>query len=160
MPAMQSLLLVCTANICRSPMAEAVFKAQAAVLGLGRVASAGVRASSRAQSMDARAAAALSRRKYPLEKKWRSRRIEAEDFLRFDHLLAMDEDNLHALRRQCPPELLHKVGLLLDVVPGREGQEVPDPYFGSAQGFENVLDLIELAARSWSQAPLARRVVR
>ena len=160
MPAMKSLLLVCTANICRSPMAEVVFKAQAAVLGLGRVASAGARASSRPQGMDARALAALSRRKYPTDKKWRSRRVEVEDFQRFDHVVAMDEDNLHALRRLCPPELAHKVGLLLDVVPGREGQEVPDPYFGSAQGFENVLDLIELAARHWASAPRVRGAVR
>lgn len=149
MPAMQSLLLVCTANICRSPMAETVFKAQAALLGLGRVASAGARASSRPQGMDARAIAALAHRKYPIDKKWRSRRIEAEDYLRFDHILAMDLDNLDALRRQCPSGQLHKVRLLLDLVPGRQGQEVPDPYFGSAAGFENVLDLIELAARSW-----------
>lgn len=152
MPAMQSLLLVCTANICRSPMAESVFKAQAALLGLGRVASAGVRASSRAQGMDARAITALGRRKYPVDKKWRSRRVEAEDYLRFDHILAMEQDNLDALRRQCPPEQQHKLRLLLDLVPGRQGQEVPDPYFGSPVGFENVLDLIELAARSWSTA--------
>ena len=152
MPAMDSLLLVCTANICRSPMAEAVFKAQAAALGVGRVASAGVRASSRAQGMDPRAVAALTRRKYLVDKKWRSRRVEPEDLLRFDRILAMDLDNLNALRRLCPPELLPKLGLLLDLVPGQRGQEVPDPYFGSAQGFENVLDLIELAARSWPQA--------
>ena len=155
---MTSLLLVCTANICRSPMAEAVFKAQAAALGLGRVASAGVRASSRAQGMDPRAVQALARRRYAVEKKWRSRRVEPEDFLRFEHILAMDVDNLNALRRLCPPELLHKLGLLLDLVPGRQGQEVPDPYFGSARGFENVLDLIELAAHSWVQArPLGPR---
>ena len=147
---MQSLLLVCTANICRSPMAESVFKAQATLLGLGRVASAGVRASSRAQGMDARAITALGRRKYPVDKKWRSRRVEAEDYLRFDHILAMDQDNLDALRRQCPPEQQHKLRLLLDLVPERRGQEVPDPYFGSALGFENVLDLIELAAHSWA----------
>lgn len=152
MPAMQSLLLVCTANICRSPMAEAVFKAQAAALGLGRVASAGARASSRPQGMDARALAALSRRKYPVDKKWRSRRVEVDDYLRFDHILAMDQDNLQALRRQCPPEHQHKLRLLMDLVPDRLGQEVPDPYFGSAVGFENVLDLIELAVRSWSTA--------
>lgn len=157
---MTSLLLVCTANICRSPMAEAVFKAQAAVLGLGRVASAGTRASSRPQNMDPRAAAALGRRQVPVDRKWRSRRIEADDFLRFDHVLAMDEDNLALLRRHCPPEQLHKVGLLLDLVPGREGQEVPDPYFGSVQGFENVLDMIELAARSWAMAPRPRADAR
>ncbi|HLO93688.1 MAG TPA: low molecular weight protein-tyrosine-phosphatase [Burkholderiaceae bacterium] len=154
---MKSLLLVCTANICRSPMAEAVFKAQAAVLGLGRVASAGAHASSRPQGMDTRAVAALSRRKYPVDRKWHSRRIEAEDYLRFDHILAMDLENLDALRRQCPPEQRHKLALLLDLVPDRVGQEVPDPYFGSTAGFENVLDLIELAARSGSMQHLAPR---
>ena len=72
---MSSLLLVCTANVCRSPMAEVVFRAQAYALGLSQVASAGTHAHPRGQAMDKRAVAALEQRRYQPDKRWRSRRI-------------------------------------------------------------------------------------
>lgn len=128
-------------------MAEVVFRAQAYALGLSQVASAGTHAHPRGQAMDKRAVAALEQRRYQPDKRWRSRRIEVADFSRFDRVLAMDEDNLASLRRLCPPEQAHKLGLFLDLVPELRGQPVPDPYFGSPQGFENVLTLIERASR-------------
>jgi len=146
-PPMTSVLFVCTANICRSPMAETVFRAR--VPGLAALASAGVRASSRPQAMDMRAKAALERRNYQPDTRWRSRRVEDGDFERFDLLLAMDERVLEELRRLSPAEHEPKIRLLLDGVPGFDGREVPDPYFGSPQGFENVLNLIEQAALAW-----------
>lgn len=146
---MNSVLLVCTANICRSPMAEAVLRAQ----GLfAEVQSAGARAAPRGEPVDARAARALQQRGYQLPRRWRSRRVQAEDLQRFDLVLAMDQDNLRDLRELAPPALQPRLRLFLDCVPGRAGQEVPDPYFGSPQGFEHVLDLLELGATSLRQA--------
>jgi len=141
---MNSVLLVCTANICRSPMAEAVLKAQGLV---GLVQSAGARAGPRGEPVDARAARALQGRGYALPKRWRSRRVQVEDLQRFDLVLAMDLDNLRDLRELAPGPLQDKLHLFLDCVPGRAGQEVPDPYFGSVQGFEHVLDLLELGVQ-------------
>jgi len=126
-------------------MAETVLRAYGA--GWAVVASAGTRAAPRAHDMDARARAALVQRRYQPAVKWRSRRIVSEDFVNFSRILAMDEDNMYDLRRSCPPEHLHKLGMFLDLVPGMAGQSVPDPYFGSVQGFERVLDLIEAAVR-------------
>jgi len=146
-----SLLLVCTANLCRSPMAETVLRAYGA--GWALVASAGTRAAPRAHDMDARARAALVQRRYQPAAKWKSRRVTLQDFAQFSRILAMDEDNMNDLRRGCPPEHLHKLGMFLDLVPGMAGQSVPDPYFGSAQGFERVLDLIEAAVREAGISP-------
>jgi protein-tyrosine phosphatase len=144
-----AILFVCTANICRSPMAELVLKARRSGFGLGAqeafnsVQSAGAQADPRAQRIDARAAAALLRRQLTPDKKWRSRRVQPEDFERFDLLLAMESRNLLDLKRQCPPELQPKLKLLLDFAPGFEGRDLPDPYFGPAAGFDHVLALIE-----------------
>ena len=146
-----SLLLVCTANLCRSPMAETVLRAYGA--GWALIASAGTRAAPRAHDMDARARAALVQRRYQPAPKWRSRRVIVQDYAQFSRILAMDEDNMNDLRRSCPPEHLHKLGMFLDLVPGMAGQSVPDPYFGSAQGFERVLDLIEAAVREGGTGP-------
>lgn len=146
---MPSVLFVCTANICRSPMAEALLKARRAGFGaegnaaFKQVASAGARASPRAEKVDARAAAALLRAGLTVEKKWRSQRICAEHFESYDLILAMEADNLKVLREQCPPGLQNRLQLLMDFVPGQEGQDVPDPYFGPAAGFDLVLALLE-----------------
>ncbi len=72
-------------------------------------------------------------------------RSPAADFERFDLLLAMDEANLAELRRRCPAEHRHKVRLLMDFATGAGQREVADPYFGGAQGFEQVLDQCERA---------------
>jgi len=140
---MAAVLFVCTANICRSPMAEAVMKARLPGSAITLAQSAGARAGPRGEVVDARAAAALQRRHYTLEKKWRSRRVQAEDFERFDLILAMEAQNLADLQRQCPAHLQSRLRLLLDFAPGLAGQDVPDPYFGPAAGFDRVLDLIE-----------------
>ena len=83
----------------------------------------------------------------------RSRRVIPQDFERFDLLLAMDEDNLAALQRQCPPEQLHKLRLLLSYAPELGEREVPDPYFGGLAGFERVLDLCEAGVRGLLKHP-------
>jgi len=141
---MPSVLFVCTANICRSPMAELVARARLNGAGFGPLHSAGARAHPKlGEAIDARAAAALLRHEYTPQKKWRSRRVQVEDFERFDLILAMEAQNLADLRALCPAPLQGKLRLLLDFVPGLEGQDVPDPYFGPAAGFDQVLALIE-----------------
>ncbi|XHS79721.1 low molecular weight protein-tyrosine-phosphatase [Burkholderiaceae bacterium UC74_6] len=136
---MQSILLVCLGNICRSPMAEAVLKAQ--LPGVKLVASAGT--SAVGGPMDARAAAALERRGHKPLKKFRSRPFETADFERYDLILAMDARNLAELLKRQPEGSRARVQLLLDYVPDLQGQDVPDPYYGPAAGFDRALELIE-----------------
>lgn len=155
---MVAILFVCTANICRSPMAELVLKTRRSGFGaraqeaFAPVQSAGVQANPRAQKIDVRAAAALARQQLTPEKKWRSRRVQSADFEQFDLLLAMESQNLLDLRRQCPPSLQPKLCLLLDFVPGLEGRDLPDPYFGPAAGFDHVLALIERGVAGLGEA--------
>jgi len=93
---------------------------------------------------DTRAQAAARIRGYDLSA-LRARQVSAADFERFDLLLAMDEANLAELRRRCPPQYRDKVRLLMEFAAGAAETEVADPYFGGAQGFEQVLDQVERA---------------
>lgn len=90
---------------------------------------------------DPRTLKAAQKRGYDLSA-LRARKVILEDFLRFDHVLAMDAGHLHLLRRICPPEHLNKLSLFLH-------KEVPDPYYGVTEDFELVLDLAEEGARTW-----------
>jgi protein-tyrosine phosphatase len=148
---MTNLLIVCMGNICRSPMAQAVFSKQLSDAGLSRqisVDSAGTHANRIGERPDPRAATALLRRGYSTGR-IRSRRIEAEDFQKFDFVLAMDSDNLANLRESCPAEHLAKIKLFLDFDDLPNDTDVPDPYYGNAQGFERVLDLCESGVTGW-----------
>ena len=86
----------------------------------------------------------------------RARRIAAQDFARFDHVIAMDRHNLELLAGRCPPEFAHKLALYCDFHPDYAGREVPDPYYGGPRGFEEVLDLSE-AVNASLLARLRRR---
>jgi protein-tyrosine phosphatase len=136
------------ANICRSPMAEAVLHGMAQADGRLSLEldSAGTRVARPGVRPDSRAEAALLRRGYEVLKA-RSRQLVEEDFDSFDLLLAMDRPNLADMLGICPPHHRRKVGLFLAFAPESGLYEVPDPYFGSAQGFERVLDLCELGSR-------------
>ena len=143
------LLFVCMGNICRSPTAEGVVRAQVHKAGLARrveIDSAGTQRYHIGKPPDARAQKAALRRGYDLSR-LRARRVSEADFARFDRILAMDLDNLEILQRDCPPEHRHKLGLFLEYSCGFAEREVPDPYYGNDAGFEHVLDLIEDAAR-------------
>jgi protein-tyrosine phosphatase len=97
---------------------------------------------------DPRAQAAASRRGHNLSA-LRGRALEDADFQRFDLLLAMDEDHLKVMRQRAPAGTQDKLALLLVHCPRADGvREVPDPYFGAAEGFERVLDLIEPACEA------------
>ena len=82
----------------------------------------------------------------------------ADDFSRFDLVLAMDHDNLATLRERCPPLDHARLQLLLSFAPASAVDEVPDPYFGSVAGFDRALDLIEPACEGLLQ-DLQRRLM-
>ncbi|MBM2765191.1 low molecular weight protein-tyrosine-phosphatase [Burkholderia anthina] len=142
-----AICFVCLGNICRSPTAEGVMRHQVDAAGLtARIAidSAGTGDWHVGEPPDTRAQAAAHTRGYDLSA-LRARQVSAADFERFDLLLAMDEANLAELHRRCPPQHRDKVRLLMEFAPGAAETEVADPYFGGAQGFEQVLDQVERA---------------
>ena len=143
------ILFVCLGNICRSPTAEAVLRALAAreapELGL-EVDSAGTAGYHVGEAPDPRMRAAAARRGYDLDT-LRARIVEPPDFERFDLILAMDRENLAVLHRRAPEQAHERIRLFLEFAPHGELAEVPDPYYGGPNGFEEVLDLVEAAAR-------------
>jgi protein-tyrosine phosphatase len=146
--AKQSILFVCLGNICRSPTAEAVFRARAARAGLAdrlEIDSAGTGDWHVGQPPDRRAIAAAATRGYDLAS-LRARQVAGDDFHRFSWILAMDRANLRDLSALRPRAFAGHLGLFLDVAPELDVQEVPDPYYGAADGFDRVLDLIEVAS--------------
>lgn len=146
---MTKVLFVCMGNICRSPTAEGVFRhlvEQQGLAGKIIIDSAGTHDYHIGDAPDARSQAAAARRGYDLSR-LRARQVERDDFRKFDYVLAMDEANLELLRQQCPEASRGKLRLFLAFADKVELREVPDPYYGGAQGFEQVLDLVEHAAR-------------
>jgi protein-tyrosine phosphatase len=144
-----SILVVCMGNICRSPTAEGVLRhlaQEAGVLERLRIDSAGTHDYHVGKQPDARAREAAQRRGYDLSN-LRARQVFDQDFAEFDYILAMDRENLAALHRRCPPEHRHKVRLYLSFSRRFANEEVPDPYYGGRQGFEQVLDMVEDAAQ-------------
>jgi protein-tyrosine phosphatase len=143
------ILFVCLGNICRSPTAEAVMRGiavrEAPDLAI-TVDSAGTANYHPGAPPDRRAQAAARRRAYDLSD-LRARQVRNEDFAAFDLILVMDRNNLRELQERAPRGARAKVQLFLDYAPEQPVREVPDPYYGGSNGFEDVLDLIEAAAR-------------
>jgi len=142
------VLFVCTGNICRSPTAEGVARGLAAKQGVDHLFefdSAGTHGYHVGNPPDPRTVAAAKQRGYDLSS-LRARRVTEFDFVRFDHVLAMDREHLELLQRACPRPHHKKLGLFLEYRQAFDQDEVPDPYYGGAQGFEQVLDLVEDAA--------------
>ena len=143
---------MCLGNICRSPTAEGVFRHLVRAEGLeDRIAidSAGTGGWHVGAAPDERATEAARRREIVLE--GAARQFEPEDFDRFDLILAMDESNRRDMLRLAPDEEARaRVRLFREFDPGSDGAadlDVPDPYYGGERGFEDVLDLVEAAAR-------------
>ena len=142
------VLFVCMGNICRSPTAEAIFRTHVEEAGLAQrifIDSAGTHDYHVGDPPDVRAQHAALQRGYEMSE-LRGRQVEAADFTRFDYVLAMDRDNLAILQRLCPPAQRERLGLFLEYAEQRDEREVPDPYYGSAEDFENVLDMVEDAS--------------
>lgn len=156
---MVKVLMVCLGNICRSPTAEAVVRTLAQreyPQVLLQVDSAGTGAYHLGEPPDRRSQAAAARRGYDLSS-LRARQVSRDDFDRFDLLLAMDLANLCALQALAPPDRQDRLRLLLDYADGAGHREVPDPYYGGREAFEQVLDLAEHAARGLLGALAAAR---
>lgn len=137
---MTSLLFVCLGNICRSPLAEGVFRHMAREAGYAfhfEVDSAGIGAWHEGDPPDARSIEIAGKHHIDIAGQ-RARRIVSDDFIRFDHLLAMDHDNLTALHDQAAGAHRGKIRLLLQ----HPELDVPDPYYGNSDGFEVVYQLI------------------
>jgi len=132
-------------NICRSPTADGVLRHKIAELGLNhwvQVDSAGTHNYHPNSPPDSRSQTHALKRGYDLSG-LRARQIVAEDFATFDLILAMDWDNLAMLQDACPPAHRHKLRRLTEFCQQLSSPVVPDPYYGGAKGFENVLDLVE-----------------
>jgi protein-tyrosine phosphatase len=143
------LLFVCLGNICRSPMAEGVFRRIAeeeGVLHLFDIDSAGLGHWHIGQAPDTRAQKAARGRGIDISGQ-SARQVKHGDFARFDLLLAMDEGNFQDLTQLAPADARHKVRRFLDFAPMARTKDVPDPFFGGPEGFDHALDLIEQAAR-------------
>lgn len=142
---MIKVLFVCMGNICRSPTAEASFRAQVEAARLSRfihIDSAGTHDYHIGSAPDARAQSAGAKRGYNLSR-LRGRQVGPRDFIEFDFILAMDMDNLSRLQEQCPDAHAHKVGLFMAYSKNFLEREVPDPYYGGGTGFERVLNMVE-----------------
>jgi protein-tyrosine phosphatase len=142
------VLFVCLGNICRSPLAEAAFRAEAARIGLDAEAdSAGTGGWHRGEPPDRRAIAAARRNGINISH-LRARQVRPEDFAHFDHVLALDTDNLADLQALRPEGSKASLSLLLDRVPGREGEAVADPYYGGDADFDITWRDVTEAARA------------
>lgn len=149
----KSVLFVCLGNICRSPLAEAAFRAEAERLGLDvEVDSAGTGDWHIGYPPDPRAAAVAERNGIDISH-LRARRVGADDFLRFDHIVALDANNLRDLRRIKPAQAKAELSLLLDHADGRKGEAVADPYYGEEANFDSTWADVTEGARG-----LARRI--
>jgi protein-tyrosine phosphatase len=140
------VLMVCMGNICRSPTAEAVLRAQlqrASLADKVLVDSAGTHGYHTGEPPDPRAIARGRQRGYALDG-LRARPVHEQDFARFDLILAMDEANLAWLQRKAPEAAAGRLGLLMTYASRHPGvTAVPDPYYGAPEGFDRVLDLVE-----------------
>ncbi|WP_260295614.1 low molecular weight protein-tyrosine-phosphatase [Sedimenticola hydrogenitrophicus] len=144
-----SLLMVCTANICRSPMAQGLMGRELAANGLDgvvRVDSAGTHVFNPGHRPDRRAQQVAEKSEVDIGK-LKARMIAEDDFYRFDYIVAMDNANLRNLQKMCPEEYRNKLFLILDFAPQIGFNEVPDPYFGNLSGFERVLALLDLGCK-------------
>ncbi len=148
-----AILFVCLGNICRSPLAEAAFRREAERIGLDVVVdSAGTGDWHVGEPPDPRAIAVARTNGIDISG-YRGRQVAPGDFERFDHVVALDRANLAKLRASRPPGSRAELSLLLDHVPGREGEPVADPYYGADEGFDTTWADVTAGARA-----LARRL--
>ena len=144
---MIKVLFVCLGNICRSPTAHAVLEHKLAMAGLSElveVDSAGTAAWHVGKQPDMRSQQAARKRNYDLSH-LRARQAMADDFLEFDYVLAMDDENLVNLKAIVPNKTKSNPILFLKSYSTLGFTQVPDPYYGGEGGFEAVLDMIENA---------------
>jgi len=143
-----SVLFVCLGNICRSPLAEAAFRAAASEARLdAHCDSAGTAAYHVGEPPDPRSIRTAAQCGIDI-RHYRGRQVDPADFHSFSHIFAMDHDNLRNLEAIRPPSGTAELALLLDAVPGREGAAVADPYYGGEENFEDTWDDVSTAAKA------------
>lgn len=145
---MVRVLFVCLGNICRSPMAEGVFRhlvSREGLVDVIEIDSAGTHAYHIGEAPDPRAQQTTLRYGVDIST-LRGRQATRRDIENFHYILAMDSENLENLRAIAPAGAEHKIRLFLEFAPERPEREVPDPYFGGPSGFDRVLDMVEEAA--------------
>jgi protein-tyrosine phosphatase len=145
------VLLVCTGNICRSPTAEGVMRERVRARGLDdrvRIASAGTHDYHVGEAPDPRSVSHAADRGYDLSA-LRASQVSPDDFRCYDYILAMDRGHLRILKSMAPREARARLGLFLDASARWTGEDVPDPYYGGAEGFRQVLDMVEEASEGW-----------
>jgi protein-tyrosine phosphatase len=131
-----SVLFVCLGNICRSPLAEAALRHAAEAAGLDmEIDSAGTASWHTGKAPDPRSCAEALKHGIDISR-YAARQVTARDFQRFDRIVGLDATNLADLRRIAPVKAKARLSLLLDHVPGMEGRDVEDPYYGGPEGFE------------------------
>jgi protein-tyrosine phosphatase len=142
------VLFVCMGNICRSPTAEGVFTKLVADKKLAKhfvIDSAGTHAYHIGKPPDYRAQQAALKRGIEMHH-LKARQIHESDFIYYDHILVMDDENYAIAYDVSPRKFRHKIKYFLDFAPQLGIKEVPDPYYGDKNGFEDVLDMIEAAS--------------
>ncbi|MBE0407079.1 low molecular weight protein-tyrosine-phosphatase [Psychrobacter sp. AOP22-C1-22] len=152
-----SVLLVCLGNICRSPTAEEIFRQQAAIAGLAiKVDSAGTGDWHIGHAPDERAQRHAKAHGYKINKLV-ARQVSADDFRNFNLILAMDAQNLADLQAikdgmADTEDNLAKLALFSEEDPTYGGDDVPDPYTGDSDAFEEVIERIESSAQAWIES--------
>jgi len=135
-----AILFLCLGNICRSPLAEGAARAAFEAAGIGAMLdSAGTGDWHVGHAPDHRAQAEARRRGADISA-LRARQLSPDDFYRFDRILAADETNLRDARALAPADATARLQLMLDLVPGRAGESVTDPYYGDDGGFAATWD--------------------
>lgn len=151
------VLFVCLGNICRSPLAEAAFRREAEARGLDvEIDSAGTGDWHVGHPPDHRAVGVAKRNGVDIAH-LRARQVTAEDFRRFDHIVALDAENLRNLERLRPSDGRAELSLLLDHA-GRAGEAVADPYYGDEAGFDITWADVTAGAAGLAERIAAQRI--